>query len=271
MRSRGSSYGGKDVKIFRNRRLPRRGQRRPHGGARIQDRPLHRLVLRPGAQGQDSHRQGHPPLELYVRVRALRGPHVLGRGRLSAARHHDAQRVLHRARGRLRLRRNDKREPQPLPRQRHQAAERPGREDGGERPRRDRGVPRRRSSRAAARHRRGHRPHGGLLRGPQQVHRLPHQPLDPLVQGREGRPRLRQRQHLDDSQERVRRPGRGYLRHRQQARRPEHQRGLRLHAHRRAARAGARKRARRRLRLRRRRGPLPRRGRKRQATSPATR
>ena len=60
------------------------------------------------------------------------------------------------------------------------------------------------SDRAAAlRHARRHRLHRGLRRRPQPLHRLSDLPGHPLLQGLPHRPGLRQRQHLDDGQERV--------------------------------------------------------------------
>ena len=52
-------------------------------------------------QGADRHRQGHPPVQLYVRVRPGRRDHRLRGGRLPDARDHHPQRLLHRQGGRV--------------------------------------------------------------------------------------------------------------------------------------------------------------------------
>ena len=75
-----------------------------------------------------------------------------------------------------------------------------------ERHRQDRGLPRRSKPKSLplCRYRRGHWPHGHrLCLRPEPLHRLPHQPGHPLLQGREGGPGLRQRQRLDDRRERL--------------------------------------------------------------------
>ena len=110
---------------------------------RLSSRPFPRLVLyrktgprRGGGPAHQRgprphrHRQGHPPQLVYVRVLPGSRPGGFRRGRLHAPRHHHALRGLHRPGGRLRLRHHDFRQPQPLLRQRHQAHQRPGREDG---------------------------------------------------------------------------------------------------------------------------------------------
>ncbi len=67
-----------------------------------------------------------------------------------------------------------------------------------------------------------------LYRRPQPLCRLPHFARDQLLQEHPRRPRLRQRQHLDDCQKRVRRARRENLCHQQRAERPEYQRRQRL-------------------------------------------
>ena len=132
------------------------------------------------------HRQGHPPLELYVRVRPLRRTHQLRRGRISAARHHDAQRELHSARSddfdcgvMISASHN------PYHDNGHQADKRPG----AKRWRRASST----RSRPTSTERSPSCPHAtgadigrtvDYSAGSQPLHRLSHKPLHPLVQGR---------------------------------------------------------------------------------------
>ena len=90
--------------------------------------------------------------------------------------------------------------------------------------------------------------------------------LDRPLDGHQGRPRLRPRRGVRRRAARAARGRRRGDRDPRRARRPQHQRRLRLHPPRAAAGGGARARRRRRLRARRRRRPLPG-GRPRRATS----
>ena len=203
--------------IFRNRWLPRRSQRHPHGGSRLSGGSFSGLVLRrmqaprrrqrPRPRG---HRQGHPPQQLYVRVRAGLRPCGLRRGRLPAPRDHHTLRVLCGADGGLRLRHHDLRQPQPLLRQRHQAHRPLRREDGRGHHLPHRGLSgrpapcvRHRLAAAAAGAPGADRPHRGLVGRPQPLCGLSDLAGYVLLQGQEGGAGLRQRLRVDDRQKRV--------------------------------------------------------------------